>query len=134
MRTRHTMSVVFGSALLLAAAPALADTAAPAVPANPSMPVVAPPSAAAQVLNVASGAKRGRIDGEMRLRYPGFEQSTVVLSKGHLVVVTMEAVQEPNSAPVQCSCSSYEMRADGPPRLVADLKRLTDVHERRARV
>src|SRR6185295_2869698 len=45
---------------------------------------------------------------------------------GHLVVVTMEAVQEPGKAPVQCSCSSYEMRADGPPRQVADLKRLTD--------
>lgn len=125
MRTRHPMSVVFGSALLLAAAPALADTSAPAVPADPSQPVVAPPSAAAQVLNVASGAKRGRIDGEMKLRYPGFEQSTVVLSKGHLVIVTMEAVQEPNSAPVQCSCSSYEMRADGPPVLVTNLKRLT---------
>lgn len=123
MRTRHTMSVVFGSALLLAVTPALADTVNPDLPATPVPD--AQLSGAAQVINVASGAKRGRIDGEMRLRYPGFEQSTVVFSKGHLVVVTMEAVQEKGSAPVQCSCSSYELRPDGAPRLVADLKRLS---------
>lgn len=122
MRTRHSLSVVFGSALMLAGTNVFADTAAPATPAIDATQS----TAAAQVLSVASGHHRGRNDGEMRLRYPGFEQSTVVFSKGHLVVVTMEAVQEPGKAPVQCSCSSYRMRADGPPVLVTDLKRLTD--------
>ncbi len=84
------------------------------------------PTAAAQVINVASGAARGRLDGEMRLRYPGFEQTTVVYTKNHLVMVTMEAVHEPNRPYVQCSCSSYELRADGPPTLVTDLRRLTE--------
>ncbi len=96
--------------------------------ADTALPETAPleKTSAAQVLSVASGHHRGRNDGEMRLRYPGFEQSTVVFSKNHLVVVTMEAVQEKDKAPVQCSCSSYEMRPDGPPRLVTDLKRLTE--------
>ncbi len=121
MRSRNTLSVVFGSALMLTATTVLADTApTPAVTATPSI------TQSAQVLSVASGAKRGRIDGEMRLRYPGFEQSTVVYSKNHLVVVTMESVQEQGKAPVQCSCSSYEMQPTGAPRLVVDLKRLTE--------
>jgi MYXO-CTERM domain-containing protein len=108
--------------MMLAATTAVADTALPAdaIKADPKL------TYAAQVLSVASGHHRGRNDGEMRLRYPGFEQSTVVSSKGHLVVVTMEAVQEPGKAPVQCSCSSYKMMPDGPPKLVTDLKRLTD--------
>jgi MYXO-CTERM domain-containing protein len=80
---------------------------------------------AAQVVNVASGATRGRLDGDMRLRYPGFEQTTVVNTNNHIVLVTMEAVQEPGIGPVQCSCSSYELQANGPPKLVTDLKRLT---------
>ena len=110
MRTRHTMSAVFGSALLLAVSPAFADTAPPTD--QPAQPVTdVPVQAAAQVIDVASGAKLGRIDGEDRDKNPGTEQTTVVLSKGHLVLVTMEAVQEPNQGPVQCSCSSYEMRA-----------------------
>jgi MYXO-CTERM domain-containing protein len=121
MRSRHTMSVVFGCALMLTGTTVLADTA-------PGTEVAVTPSVtqSAQVLSVASGAKRGRIDGEMRLRYPGFEQSTVAYTKNHLVVVTMEAVQEPGKAPVQCSCSSYEMQPNGAPKLVTNLKRLTD--------
>jgi MYXO-CTERM domain-containing protein len=118
------MSAVFGTALLLAVSPVLADTAPPAD--QPTQPVTdVPVQAAAQVIDVASGAKLGRIDGEDRDKNPGTEQTTVVLSKGHLVLVTMEAVQEPNQGPVQCSCSSYEMRPDGPPRLVTAMKRLT---------
>jgi MYXO-CTERM domain-containing protein len=77
-------------------------------------------------VSVASGANRGRVYGDMRLRYPGFEQTTVVATQGHITLVTMEAVMEPNKGPVQCSCSSYELRPDGPPRLVTDLVRLTD--------
>jgi MYXO-CTERM domain-containing protein len=123
MRTRHTMSVVFGCALMLTGTTVLADSTVPGADTTVNPQAV---TQSAQVLSVASGAKRGRIDGEMRLRYPGFEQSTVAFTKNHLVVVTMEAVQEPGKAPVQCSCSSYEMQANGPPRLVTDLKRLTD--------
>ena len=121
MRSRNTLSVVFGSALMLTATTVLADTApSPNVTQQPTI------TQSAQVLSVASGAKRGRVDGEMKLRYPGFEQSTVVYTKNHLVVVTMEAVQEQGKAPVQCSCSSYEMQANGAPKLVVDLKRLTE--------
>ncbi len=124
MRTRHTTSAVFGTALLLAVSPVFADTAAPAD--QPAQPVTdVPVQAAAQVIDVASGAKLGRMDGEDRDKNPGTEQTTVVLSKGHLVLVTMESVEEPNQGPVQCSCSSYEMRADGPPQLVTSMKRLT---------
>ena len=123
MRSRHTLSVVLGSALMLAGIDASADPNA-AAPKAPGETVQATQSA--QVLSVASGAKRGRIDGEMKLRYPGFEQSTVAFTKNHIVVVTMEAVQEPGKAPVQCSCSSYEMQPNGAPKLVTDLKRLTD--------
>jgi hypothetical protein len=82
-------------------------------------------SNAARIILVGSGARRGRIDGFERLRYAGFEQTTLVQTKGHLVLITMEAVNEPGLGPVQCSCSSYELRADGPPRAVASLKRLT---------
>ena len=121
MRTRHTLSVVFGSALMLAGTNVFADTVVPAGTNDARQQTYA-----AQVLSVASGHHRGRNDGEMRLRYPGFEQSTVVHSKDHLVVITMEAVQEQGKAPVQCSCSSYRLRADGPPVLETDLKRLTD--------
>src|SRR4051812_48547453 len=124
MRSRHTMSVVFGSALMLTATNVLADTAPPGA-AGTEVNQAPSVTQSAQVLSVASGAKRGRIDGEERLRYPGFEQSTVTFTKNHIVVVTMEAVQEPNKAPVQCSCASYEMLPNGAPRLTTALKRLT---------
>jgi MYXO-CTERM domain-containing protein len=38
----------------------------------------------------------------------------------------MEAVEEPGKGPVQCSCSSYQLRPDGAPQAVVSLKRLTD--------
>ena len=119
MRT-HALGLVVASTLVVTATTSFADVA------NPDQSANLTPSSAAQVLTVASGAKRGRIDGEMRLRYPGFEQSTVVNTKGHLVVITMEAVQEPGKAPVQCSCSSYKLRPDGAPQQVVNLKRLTE--------
>jgi len=108
--------------MALASSFALADTAN----IDPATIGKVKQSNAAQVTLVASGAKRGRIDGEPKLRYPGFEQTTVVATKGHLVLITMESVQERDRGPVQCSCSSYELRADGPPREVASLKRLTE--------
>lgn len=114
---KHIATVAFGFTLALLSTTAFAD-----VLGKDSTTL----TSAATVISVASGANRGRIDGEMKFRYPGFEQTTVVLSKNHLVLITMEAVAEKGKAPVQCSCSSYEMRADGPPRLVTDLKRLTD--------
>jgi hypothetical protein len=120
MRTRRcSIAAMLTLALALGVSPAVAADVATGGD-------VISVTAAAQVLNVASGAARGRLDGEVRLRYPGFEQTTVVYTKNHLVLVTMEAVREPNKAPVQCSCSSYELRADGPPVLVTDLRRLTD--------
>lgn len=117
MRTRHALGTAIVSMLALSSAFASADTATV---------TQTPQSAAAQVTLVGSGAKRGRIDGEMRLRYPGFEQTTLVVSKNHIVMITMEAVQEQGRAPVQCSCSSYELRPDGAPREVVSLKRLTE--------
>jgi len=127
MRTRHTLSVVFGSALALASTTGSVTAYADTAPIDPQLGKVVPElTISAQVLSVGSGHHRGRNDGEQRLRYPGFEQSTVVFSKGHLVVVTMEAVQEPGKSPVQCSCSSYQMMPDGPPKLVTELKRLTE--------
>src|SRR5690349_15967312 len=121
MRTRHALGFALGTTLALSTSLTFADSTP-----VPAITDAVPQSAAAQVTLVATGAKRGRIDGEMKLRYPGFEQSTVVHSKNHLVIVTMEAVHERDKGPVQCSCSSYELRADGPPRQVVDLKRLTD--------
>ena len=119
MRTRHALGfAALVSTIGLTTSYGFADTDVNVNQAKASN--------AAQVTLVASGAKRGRIDGEERLRYPGFEQTTVVASKGHVVLITMEAVDERGRGPVQCSCSSYELRPDGPPREVASLKRLTD--------
>jgi hypothetical protein len=117
MRTRLALGT--GIALALALASSAQD-----VSADTAGQVVIQ-SNAASVTQVGSGAKRGRIDGDIRLRYPGFEQTTVVATKGHIVMITMEAVREQGQGPVQCSCSSYELRADGPPRAIVDLKRLT---------
>jgi MYXO-CTERM domain-containing protein len=123
MKTRTALGFAMVSVLALMSSSVLADTTSP----DPNAAgVVLKPSNAAQVLMVGSGAKRGRIDGDMRLRYPGFEQTTLVYTKGHIVLITMESVHEPNRGPVQCSCSSYELRPDGPPREVVSLKRLTE--------
>ncbi len=118
MRTRR-YALAFGivSALALSSSMVLADVAATSV---------AKPSSAAQVILAGSGAKRGRIDGETRLRYPGFEQTTIVSTGKNIVLITMEAVDEPNRGPVQCSCSSYELQPNGPPKEIVSLKRLTD--------
>ena len=123
MRSRHALGFGIASMLALGVAPAYAQQAA-----TPGATITgtAPQSAAARVIQVASGKNRGRIDGAQRLRYPGFEQSTVVYSKNHIVLITMEAVQEPNRGPVQCSCSSYELRPDGAPIQRVNLKRLTE--------
>ena len=118
MRTRHTLAFALVSALAFSSSVGLADTLDQA-----NKPVKQ--SNAAQVTMVGSGAKRGRIDGEMKNRQAGFEQTTIVHSKGHIVLITMEAVQERDKGPVQCSCSSYALQADGPPKEVASLKRLT---------
>jgi len=123
MKNRHALGMSFASMIVLSTSVVFADTA---TPTGAAPDLTQTQSAAAQVISVASGANRGRIDGEMRLRYPGFEQSTVVHSKGHIVVITMEAVAEKGKAPVQCSCSSYKLRPDGAPQQVVDLKRLTE--------
>lgn len=119
MRTRHALGFALVSTLALVSSVSFADTGTATVPQQVKQ------SNAAQVTLVGSGYKRGRNDGEEKFRYPGFEQTTLVASKGHIVLVTMEAVDEEGLAPVQCSCSSYELRPDGPPREVVSLKRLT---------
>lgn len=122
MRKPTTLGLAIVSTLALTSSLVLADTAT-----DPNVVgQTVKQSSAAQVTLVASGAKRGRLDGDVKLRYPGFEQTTLVYTKGHVVMITMESVKEPNRGPVQCSCSSYELRPDGPPREVVSLKRLTD--------
>lgn len=120
MLNRTTLGLTIVSMLVLSSTVAFADTAG-----KTSLDTPVAQSNAAQVI-IAGDGNRGRLDGEMRLRYPGFEQSTVVHSKGHVVVITMEAVDKPGSAPVQCSCSSYKLRPDGAPQEVVSLKRLTE--------
>src|SRR5688500_8132455 len=99
MRTRLALGFAMVSTIALASSFSLADTASDVGPKTVKQ------STAAQVTLVASGAKRGRIDGEQRLRYPGFEQTTLVSVKNHIVLITMESVQERDRGPVQCSCS-----------------------------
>ncbi|MBX3190123.1 MAG: hypothetical protein KF819_24060 [Labilithrix sp.] len=113
MRNRHALGMAFGSMLVLSSTVVFADVA------NPEQREAQLQSSAAQVVHVAHGNNRGREDGEMRLRYPGFEQSTVVHSRGHIVIVTMEAVREPGLAPVQGACFSYKLNPVGAPTLVA---------------
>ncbi|MBS2019386.1 MAG: hypothetical protein JST00_41370 [Deltaproteobacteria bacterium] len=119
MLNRTALGLTIASMLVLSSTVAFADTAAAPDQQNILQ------SNAAQVITAGDG-NRGRLDGEMRLRYPGFEQSTVVYSKGHVVVITMEAVHKQGSSPVQCSCSSYKLRPDGAPQEVVSLKRLTE--------
>src|SRR5690349_17663337 len=89
MRTHHAIGFSVVSALLLTVGAAIVDdVAAQPVTAEPPFK----PSTAAQVTLVGSGAKRGRTDGDMRLRYPGFEQTTLVATQGHIVMITMESV------------------------------------------
>jgi MYXO-CTERM domain-containing protein len=125
MRSTRTLSVAFASAIVLWAASAAADTAA-----QPGTPQFLQTSAA-QVILIGNG-NRGRMDGDMRARYPGFEQTTIVQSRNHIVAITMEAVQEPNQGPVQCSCTSYQLQPNGAPTVVAPLTRLTAYQGERA--
>jgi hypothetical protein len=80
--------------------------------------------AAAQV-TLVGGGNEGRLDGTERLRYPGFEQTTVVHNKGRIVMITMQATQVQGEGPVQCSCTAYDLKADGPPKQVVPLTKLT---------
>ncbi len=80
--------------------------------------------AAAQV-TLVGGGNEGRLDGTERLRYPGFEQTTIVQNKARIVMITMQATQVPGEGPVQCSCTAYDLKADGPPQQVVPLTKLT---------
>ncbi len=125
MRSTRTLSAAFASAIVLWAASASADTTAPG-----SAPAFVQ-SSAASVLRVADG-NRGRMDGEQRYRYPGFEQTTLVYSRGKVVAITMESVDEPNVGPSQCSCTSYQLNPNGPPTIITPLTRLTAYDDDRA--
>lgn len=123
MRThRIALGLLCGTAFFAPAADSLAaDTAPQATPDRVS--------ARAQVLTVGTG-NEGRMDGEMRRRYPGFEQSTAAAVGDHLVVVTMKATVRDEKlgtyGPVQLACSSWQLQTNGPPKLVADLVQITN--------
>ena len=124
MRThRIALGLLCGTAFFAPAADSLAaDTTAPQ--ATPDRV-----SARAQVLTVGTG-NEGRMDGEMKRRYPGFEQSTAAAVGDHLVVVTMKATVRDEKlgtyGPVQLACSSWQLQTNGPPKLVADLVQITN--------
>ncbi|HEY8075467.1 MAG TPA: hypothetical protein VIF62_15185, partial [Labilithrix sp.] len=124
MRSTRTLSVAFASAIVLWAASASADTVTNA-------PATFTQSTAASVLRIADG-NRGRMDGEERFRYPGFEQTALVQSRGKVIAITMESVNEPNQGPVQCSCTSYQLNPNGPPTIITPLTRLTAYNNDRA--
>src|SRR5205814_1987254 len=126
MRSTRALSVTFALASILCATSAFADTAQPAAKTPQFLQ-----STAAQVIKLGDG-NRGRLDGDPRLRYPGFEQTTVVNSRNHVVLITMEAVQERGQGPVQCSCASYELSPTGVPKIVTPLTRLTAYEGERA--
>lgn len=117
MRTRLALgtSLVF----TLISATALADVTAPTGDVAQQFP-----TGSAQVIRATQG-NAGRLDGDVKFRYPGFEQTELVYTKNHIVMITMEAVNERGKAPVQCSCMAYEMTESGPV-LRTPMKRLTD--------
>jgi MYXO-CTERM domain-containing protein len=128
MRSTRALSVAIASASFLWAVSASADTN---TSTNPNGNVFIQ-STAAQVLKLGDG-NRGRLDGDPRLRYPGFEQTTVVSSRDHVVLITMEATSPTQGlGPVQCSCTSYKLNAQGLPEMVAPLTRLTAYEGERA--
>lgn len=118
MRTRHALGTGLAFTLIAATAPAFADVN---VPVGDSAGLE---SGAAQVLRVTT-TDFGRLDGDVKFRYPGVEQTALAFVNNHIVMITMEAVNERGKAPVQCSCTSYELTETGPV-LRTPLKRLTD--------
>lgn len=118
MRTRHALGTSLVFTLFTAAVPAFADVV------TPSTDIPEFTGGAAQVLRLTPG-NSGRLDGEMKFRYAGREQTTVVNTKNHLVMITMEAVNERGKAPVQCSCMAYELTESGPVLRTPE-RRLTD--------
>src|SRR5438270_8191673 len=102
MKARHVVGFVGASLLSLAAVDASAGNTTAV-------------NSSAVVLMAASG-NEGRLDGEMKRRGPGFEQSDVTTlvkdGKQYVVMVTMQSMDEKSGyGPWQCSCSSYELQA-----------------------
>ncbi len=118
MKSRHVVGIVGASLLTLVAADASAGATAPQNTAVNSSAVVLQ----------AGGGNEGRLDGEMRLRGPGFEQTDVVTlnkdGKQFVVLVTMQSMTG-EYGPWQCACSSYEMQAVGAPVERAHLKQIS---------
>jgi MYXO-CTERM domain-containing protein len=116
MKTRHVVGLVGAAVLCIAA------------DANAADPTAAVSRAAAVMM--AGDGNMGRLDGEMRLRGPGFEQTDVVSlqkdGKQYVVLVTMQSFdQQSGYGPWQCSCSSYELQNNAPPKEVVHLQRLS---------
>ncbi len=119
MKARHVVGFVGASLLTLVAADATAGNTAPGTAVNSS----------AVVLMAGSG-NEGRLDGEMKRRGPGFEQTDVTTitkdGKQFVVLVTMQSMDEKSGyGPWQCSCSSYELQAVGAPAERVHLKQLS---------
>src|SRR5262245_49485120 len=115
MKTRHVVGLIGAAVLCIAADASAADPTAV--------------TRAAAVLQAGLG-NEGRLDGEMRLRGPGFEQtvltSIVKDGKQYVVLITMQSFdQKSGYDPWQCSCSSYELQANAAPKEVVHLQRLT---------
>jgi MYXO-CTERM domain-containing protein len=116
MKTRHVVGFVGASLLSFLAVDAQAGSTDPV-------------NSSAVVVQVGGG-NEGRVDGEMRLMGPGFEQTDVVTlqkdGKQFLVLVTMQSMDDKSGYyPWQCSCSSFELQAVGAPAERVHLKQLS---------
>jgi MYXO-CTERM domain-containing protein len=116
MKMRHVVGFVGAACLTAFASHSSADTTTAV-------------ARAAAVLQVGDG-NQGRLDGEMRERGPGFEQTDVITlnkdGKQYIVLLTMQSMDETTGyAPWQCACSSFEMQANAAPKEVAHLVRIS---------
>jgi hypothetical protein len=118
MRARHHATSFLG--ILAAAFAATVATTSSAMPTS---------------VMAIGGGNEGRLDGDMRERGPGFEQTSMVnvVQNGtsYIVLITMQSVTDGNS-PWQCSCASYQLNTNGPPTEVTKMTRLTNLSGERA--
>jgi MYXO-CTERM domain-containing protein len=129
MMSRYWIGIVAGALGVALVTPAAADpqTGAAATPISMSPAVVS--------VSGPNGGNMGRLDGDMRLRGPGFEQTAVIpMSKNgneYIVLITMQSIlsnqQTGDIGPWQCACSSYQLNASAPPTQIANLVRLTNL-------
>ncbi len=112
MKTRHVVGFVGASLLSFVAV----DASAGNTGTDPGKKVL---NSSAVVLQIGAG-NEGRLDGEMKRRGPGHEQADVVTinkdGKQFVVVVEMKSFDDASGyGPWQCTCSSFELQAQGGP-------------------